>query len=40
MSRTIKIDTTWQRIELTGPWAGFGFQAGHLWTPEDQTLHP
>ena len=40
MSRSIKIDTTWQRIELTGPWAGFGFQAGHLWTPEDHTLHP
>lgn len=36
----IEIDTTSQRIELTGPWAGFGFQAGHLWTPENYELHP
>lgn len=28
------------RTELTGPWAGFGFQAGHMWTPENYTLHP
>jgi hypothetical protein len=28
------------RHELTGPWAGFGFQAGHLWTPEGFTLYP
>lgn len=36
----IEVDTSWQRIELTGPWAGFGFQAGHLWTPENHELHP
>lgn len=36
----IEIDTTSQRIELTGPWAGFGFQGGHLWTPENYELHP
>jgi len=29
-----------ERIELTGPWAGFGFQAGHMWTPEGHTLYP
>jgi len=28
------------RTELTGPWAGFGFQAGHMWTPENYTLYP
>lgn len=28
------------RTELTGPWAGFGFQAGHMWTPENHTLYP
>lgn len=29
-----------ERTELTGPWAGFGFQAGHMWTPENYTLYP
>src|SRR6218665_1827085 len=29
-----------ERIELTRPWAGFGFQAGHMWTPEGHTLYP
>lgn len=29
-----------QRTELTGPWAGFGFQGGHMWTPENYTLYP
>lgn len=33
------IDPT-ERNELTGPWAGFGFQAGHMWTPEGYTLYP
>ena len=33
------IDPT-QRHELTGPWAGFGFQQGHFWTPEGYTLYP
>lgn len=29
-----------ERIELTGPWAGFGFQGGHMWPPEGHTLYP
>jgi len=33
------IDPT-ERHELTGPWAGFGFQQGHMWTPEGYTLYP
>lgn len=28
------------RHELTGPWAGFGFQAGHFWTPEGLLSAP
>ncbi|MGE4340287.1 MAG: hypothetical protein AB7E55_30695 [Pigmentiphaga sp.] len=35
----MKLDT-YDRIELTGPWAGFGFQARHMWTPEGFTLYP
>jgi Phage protein len=26
------------RIDMTGPWAGFGFQAGHMFTPEGHQL--
>lgn len=33
------IDPT-KRHELTGLWAGFGFQQGHFWTPEGYTLYP
>lgn len=33
-------DPTAQRIELAGPWAGFGFQGGHLWTPENGDFAP
>lgn len=33
------IDPT-ERNELTGLWAGFGFQQGHMWTPEGFTLYP
>lgn len=33
------IDPT-ERTELTGPWAGFGFQQGHMWTPEGFSLYP
>ncbi|KAF1724953.1 hypothetical protein CSC78_10400 [Pseudoxanthomonas japonensis] len=33
------IDPT-KRHELTGLWAGFGFQQGHMWTPEGFTLYP
>ncbi|MFX1722450.1 DUF3653 domain-containing protein [Stenotrophomonas sp. AS1] len=28
------------RIEMTGPWAGFGFQGGHMFTPEGHSLQP
>lgn len=28
------------RIDLTGPWAGFGFQAGHMFTLEGHELEP
>lgn len=28
------------RTDLTGPWAGFGFQAGHMLTPEGHQLEP
>ncbi|MHA8020322.1 DUF3653 domain-containing protein [Stenotrophomonas hibiscicola] len=28
------------RIDLTGPWAGFGFQHGHMFTPEGHQLEP
>jgi len=31
---------TYDRVDLTGPWAGFGFQARHMFTPEGHTLHP
>jgi len=31
------IDPT-ERIDLTGLWAGFGFQAGHMFTPEGHNL--
>lgn len=33
------IDPT-ERHELTGTWAGFGFQQGHMWTPEGYSLYP
>lgn len=29
-----------KRTELSGPWAGFGFQQGHLWTPEGRSIEP
>lgn len=32
-----QIDPT-ERIDLTGLWAGFGFQAGHMFTPEGHSL--
>nr|WP_049422331.1 DUF3653 domain-containing protein [Stenotrophomonas maltophilia] len=28
------------RTDLTGPWARFGFQAGHMFTPEGRQLEP
>ncbi|WP_321824125.1 DUF3653 domain-containing protein, partial [Xanthomonas citri] len=36
---TMMLDT-YDRVDLTGPWAGFGFQARHMFTPEGRTLHP
>jgi len=35
----IKIDSH-DRIDLTGAWAGFGFQGGHMFTPEGHRLEP
>jgi hypothetical protein len=35
----IKLDPS-RRTELTGPWAGFGFQGDHMWTPEGYSLEP
>jgi len=35
----IEIDP-YDRTDLTGPWAGFGFQAGHMFTPEGHQLEP
>ncbi len=29
-----------ERIDLAGPWAGFGFQGGHMFTPEGHQLEP
>ena len=36
----MKLDPTTRRIELTGLWAGFGFQHGQLWTPEWGSFAP
>ncbi|KOQ65935.1 phage-like protein [Stenotrophomonas maltophilia] len=35
----MKIDPH-ERIDLAGTWAGFGFQAGHMFTPEGHQLEP
>jgi len=35
----IKIDPH-DRIDLAGSWAGFGFQGGHMFTPEGHQLEP
>lgn|GEM_PF-5569187 len=35
----IKIDPH-DRIDLTGSWAGFGFQGGHMFAPEGHQLDP
>ncbi|WP_259337347.1 hypothetical protein [Stenotrophomonas sp. AG209] len=34
-----KIDPQ-ERINLAGAWADFGFQAGHMSTPEGHQLEP
>jgi len=31
---------TYERTELTGPWAGFGFQGHSFFTPEGHDLKP
>lgn len=28
------------RTDLTGSWAGFGFQAGHMFTPRVTSWNP
>lgn len=35
----IKMDPH-NRIDLTGSWVGFGFQGGHMFTPEGHQLEP
>lgn len=35
----MKLDPT-RYTELTGPWAGFAFNAGKLWTPEGFHFEP
>ncbi|MGN5567043.1 hypothetical protein GS645_22765, partial [Xanthomonas hortorum pv. gardneri] len=35
----MKLDT-YDRVDLTGPWAGFGFQGERFFTPEGRDLHP
>ena len=34
----MKLDT-YDRVDLTGPWAGFGFQGDRMFTPEGRDLH-
>ncbi|PPU06837.1 hypothetical protein XacyCFBP2565_21280 [Xanthomonas arboricola pv. corylina] len=31
---------TYDRVDLTGPWAGFGFQGHRLFTPENYDIEP
>ncbi|PPV04752.1 DUF3653 domain-containing protein, partial [Xanthomonas axonopodis] len=31
---------TYDRVDLAGPWAGFGFQGHHFFTPEGKTIEP
>ncbi|KAB7763928.1 DUF3653 domain-containing protein [Xanthomonas maliensis] len=35
----MKLDTD-EHVDLTGPWAGFGFQGGRMFTPEGRDLRP
>ncbi|KGR58134.1 MULTISPECIES: DUF3653 domain-containing protein [Xanthomonas] len=31
---------TYDRVDLTGPWAGFGFQGHRFFTPEGRDIDP
>ncbi|APO92954.1 hypothetical protein BJD11_10685 [Xanthomonas euvesicatoria] len=31
---------TYERVDLTGPWAGFGFQGHRFFTPEGRDIDP
>ncbi|MBO9859283.1 DUF3653 domain-containing protein [Xanthomonas sp. A1809] len=31
---------TYERVDLTGPWAGFGFQGHRFFTPEGHDIEP
>ncbi|MEF2242664.1 hypothetical protein [Xanthomonas arboricola] len=31
---------TYDRVDLTGPWAGFGFQGHRFFTPENYDIEP
>ncbi|WP_082325271.1 hypothetical protein [Xanthomonas oryzae] len=31
---------TYERVDLTGPWAGFGFQGHRFFTPENYDIEP
>ncbi|KOR43766.1 hypothetical protein ADT25_12140 [Xanthomonas oryzae] len=31
---------TYERVDLTGPWAGFGFQGHRFFTPENYDIDP
>ncbi|RFF36536.1 hypothetical protein DZD52_21885 [Xanthomonas nasturtii] len=35
----MKLDT-YDRVDLTGPWAGFGFQGHQFFTPEGRDIDP
>lgn len=37
--RTMTLDT-YDRVDLTGPWAGFGFQGHRFFTPEGRDIDP
>ncbi len=36
---TMTLDT-YDRVDLTGPWAGFGFQGHRFFTPEGRDIDP
>ncbi|WP_432767028.1 DUF3653 domain-containing protein [Xanthomonas campestris] len=37
--RTMQLDT-YDHVDLTGPWAGFGFQGYRFFTPEGREVRP
>ncbi|SOO07108.1 conserved hypothetical protein [Xanthomonas citri pv. fuscans] len=38
-NRCVNLDT-YARVDLTGPWAGFGFQGHRFFTPENYDIEP